>query len=295
MKLTSLGTIAIALSGIIAAGGTIDRANATTITLYDGAANTTPDNFSPQYLNFFSTGGTQTPGGGVTTLDTSGAESLQAGYTNYNILVNPLVSPPTVSLTSFVNPLFPILDSNAGYTLSFTININSQTNNGVNGANRAGFSAIVLDNNRKGIEIGFRNSDIFAQTSANFNSISPLEQKTASLNLLSNSNTYDLTVLGNNYSLTNAGNILFTGSLRDYTAAINPANPLTSVYGTANFLFLGDDTTSAGASVNIQKISLTTNTPVPEPSGLIGSSLAIGFVAILKRKLNRASKKASVK
>ena len=176
MKLTSLGTIAIALSGIMA-GGTIDRANATTITLYNGAANTTPDNFSPQYLNFFGTGGTQTPGGGVTKLDTSGAESLQAGYTNYNILVNPLVNPPTVSLTSFVNPLFPILDSNAGYTLSFTIKINSQTNNVVNGANRAGFSAIVLDNNRKGIEIGFRNSDIFAQTSANFNSISPLEQK----------------------------------------------------------------------------------------------------------------------
>ena len=281
MKLTSLGSIVgIAIAGIIAVGS-IQRATATTIVLYDGATfSGTPNNAPGSYLTFssfdplgVSAPGTQTAGGGKTTLNTSSPEFLYGGYSNY-----------TLSNT-LKNVAFPILDSNAGYTLSFTIKINSQTNTGTNGPNRAGFSITALDNNKQGIEIGFRNTDIFAQNS-NFNAIDPAEQQTSFGSVLADFSTYDLNVLGNNYTLSNGGNDLFSGLLRSYTIS---SNPLTAVYGNPNFLFFGDNTTSAGAGVDIQNITLTTNsTAVPEPSDAIGTLLALGLGGMLKRKLNRA-------
>ena len=217
--------------------------------IYDGAAGTTPNSYtSKPYLNFGNIGGTQTASGGVTNLDTSSSESVKSGYANYNS-------------SGLVNSLFPVLDNNAGYTLSFTIKVNSQTNNGSNGDYRAGFSAIVLGNDKKGIELGFRNPntntnipDIFSQDSAAFNT--PGERNASLGGILSNLNTYNLTVLGNGYTLTNRGNTLLSGLLRDYTSAVGL---LTDVYRTLNFIFLGDNTTSAGANVDIQSITLTTN------------------------------------
>jgi hypothetical protein len=282
MKLTSFGSvIGMAIVGILA-GGSIDRANAATIVLYDGATfSGTPNNAPGSYLTFNSfnplaplaPAGTQTASGGKTTLNTSSSELLYGGYSNYTLA------------NTLANPAFPVLDSNAGYTLSFTIKINSQTNTGDNGPNRAGFSVTALDSTSKGIEIGFRNTDIFAQN-PNFNAIAPAEQKTSFGSVLSTLNTYDLKVLGNTYTLSNGGTSLFSGLLRSYTIS---SNPLTAVYGNPNFLFFGDNTTSAGASVDIQNITLTTNsTAVPEPSDAIGTLVAAGVGVLLKRKLNRA-------
>jgi PEP-CTERM motif len=286
MELRSWGLIAgIAASGVLA-GGSFDRVGA--VTLYDGTLGGTPN--SGSYLNFFSIPTLPAPtfnGSNGVTLNTSFNEGIYAGYSNYNASV---VS-NNVSIGGLVNPLFPVLDSAAGYTLSFKMQINSQTNNGPNGPNRAGFSALILDNNKKGIEIGFRNSDIFAQPDASFNSILPSEQKTGlgGVNgILANPTTYDLTVLGNNYTLSTGGNTLISGLLRDYTSAQGAYAP---IYNTANFLFLGDDTISAGASVNIQNITLNTNAAaVPEPSSLLGMGLAIGFGATLKRKLRQTNR-----
>jgi hypothetical protein len=284
MKLTSLGSsLGIAIAGIIASGS-IDRASAATIVLYDGATfSGTPNTAPGTYLTFNSFDlrnpsnppGTQTASGGKTTLDISSRESLYGGYSNYNLR------------NTLENLAFPVLDSNAGYTLSFRIKINSQTNTGDNGPNRAGFSVTVLDNDKKGIELGFRNNDIFAQNS-NFSAIDLAEQKTSFGSTLSTFSTYNLKVLGNSYTLSNGGSDLFSGLLRSY--AISPSNPLTVVYGNPNFLFFGDNTTSAGASVDIQNITLTTNsTAVPEPSDAIGTLIALGLGGLLKRKLDRAN------
>jgi hypothetical protein len=284
MKLTSLGSsLGIAIAGIIASGS-IDRASAATIVLYDGATfGGTPNAAPGAYLTFNSFDlrnplnppGTQTASGGKTTLDISSRESLYGGYSNYNLR------------NTLENLAFPVLDSNAGYTLSFRIKINSQTNTGDNGPNRAGFSVTVLDNDKKGIELGFRNNDIFAQNS-NFSAIDLAEQKTSFGSTLSTFSTYNLKVLGNSYTLSNGGSDLFSGLLRSY--AISPSNPLTVVYGNPNFLFFGDNTTSAGASVDIQNITLTTNsTAVPEPSDAIGTLIALGLGGLLKRKLDRAN------
>ncbi len=241
--------------------------------LYDSAAGTTPNGGASPYLNFANIGsGSQSFGSGVTTLNTIVPEATYAGYTNYN-----------AAGTAFFNPLFPVLDKNNGYTLSFTVKINSQTNNGTNGANRAGFSVLILGSDKTGIEIGFRNPntqnggatpDIFSQRDASF---TVGEQNTHLKGILSQLNTYDLIVLGNNYTLKNGDTKLLAGALRDYTAAAVP-NTLTAAYGLANFLFLGDNTTSAGANVDIRNVTLITNsaTAVPEPSNSIGIGMAIG-------------------
>jgi hypothetical protein len=275
LKLTSLALMTgIAASGVIASG-TFDRVDAVTINLYDGSSGVTPNNVANPYLAFAGPGNTQSASGGVTTLNTSANQQILAGYSNYN-----------PNLTSFVNPLFPILNRNTGYTLSFTMKLNSQTNNN---PNRAGFNALILGSDKKGIELGFKQSDIFAyNNSANLQSG---ERSTTLSGLISTLNTYNLNILGNNYTLKNNGNTLLTGLLRDYTGVVNPNTPATSVYGTSNFLFLGDDRTTAGASVDIKNISLTTaNTPVPEPSSMAGVAVAIGCGAMFKRKLRKADK-----
>lgn len=286
MKLKSWALIvSMAAIGILASGS-VDRARAVTVTLYDGASGATPDAYTTTpYLYFGNAGGSQSVGGSVTRLNTSGAESIQDGYSNYD------------DKGQLVNKSFPILDNNAGYTLSFTVKVSSQTNNGANGDYRAGFSAIVLGSNNQGIELGFRNPntkdplntpDIFSQASASFNSLG--EQNTNLGGILGSLTKYDLKVLGNKYTLTSGANTLLSGSLRDYTAAIGP---LTGVYRTPNLIFLGDDTQSAGASVDIANISLTTNTPVPEPSSTIGIGLAIAFAAKLRRKLSKIDREVT--
>jgi hypothetical protein len=275
LKLTSWALMTgIAAIGIVASGA-FDRVDAVTINLYDGSSGVTPNNVANPYLAFAGLGSTQSASGGVTTLNTSGSQSLLAGYSNYN-----------PNLTSFVNPLFPILNRNTGYTLSFTMKLNSQTNNS---PNRAGFNALILGSDKKGIEIGFKQSDIFAyNNSAN---LQAGESSTNLTGLISTLNTYNLNILGDSYTLKNNNNTLLTGLLRDYTGVVNQSNPLTYVYGTPNLLFLGDDRTTAGASVDIKNISLTTaNTPVPEPSSMAGVAVAIGCGVMFKRKLRKADK-----
>jgi hypothetical protein len=295
MKLRSwVSMVGIAVGSVIASGN-FDRAGAVTTVLYDSASGTTPNAVTSPYFSFNNpdTGSSQAfisaaEGTRLNTFNPTTApfpptaEFSRAGYSNYN------------SSGSFVNSAFPILDKNAGYTLSFTVKINSQTNNGTNGANRAGFSALILGDDNTGIEIGFRNPntqgggttpDIFSQSGSSFT----VGERNDNLNgILSQLTTYDLSVLGGNYTLKNGNTTLLTGALRNYAAAAVP-NTATAVYALSNFLFLGDNTTSAGANVDISNITLTTNssTAVPEPSNLLGIGMAIGLGVKLKRKLQK--------
>ena len=218
-----------------------DRASAVTTVLYDGTSGVLPDAGANPYLHFRTIGGAvTTASNGVTTLDTSSTQAIYAGYANYQ---------NTTLLT-------PTLDSNAGYTLSFTIKINSQTNSN---PFRAGFSTIVLGNDNKGIEIGFRGKRYFSPNPTKiFNSILASEQKTYPSGILGIQTTYALAVKNNAYSLSSGGTELFSGGLRDYTAA-TLAPQIPNVYKIPNFIFLGDDSSSAGASVDIKDITLITN------------------------------------
>jgi hypothetical protein len=260
------------------------------ITLYDGASGVTPNQYNApsNWLIFGSpNGGTQSFNSGVTNLNTSASNNngIYGGYSNYNVAVTPSATSPffNITPTTLVNSSFPSLNRNAGYKLSFTMRINSQVDNQNPTHPRAGFSVIVLSSDNQGIEIGFRTSDIFSQANANFNAIG--EQVNNVSSLLSNLSTYDLNVSGNSYTLSSGATTLLSGSLRNYTTATGFGS---DVYRTSNFIFLGDDTTSARANIDLRAVSLATNaTAVPFDFSTTPGTVALvlgGAVKLLLRK-----------
>lgn len=180
---------------------------------------------------------------------------VRAGYSNY--LVNQQLK----------NAAFPSLDRLAGYELSLSLGVQSE-NHALN-PNRAGFSLTLLSADLRGIELGFWADRIQAQGD------SPLFQfgEGVATSTVAQQD-YRLRVQGNNYQLFQGGSQVLTGALRDYSAFTGPINP----YVLPDFLFLGDNTTSAAATVSLGPIVLESDlSSVPEP----GVSLFLAAVGIV--------------
>lgn len=191
---------------------------------------------------------------------------VKAGYSNY--LVNQQLK----------NPAFPVLDRLAGYELALDLGLQSE-NHALN-PNRAGFSLTLLSADLRGIELGFWTDRIQAQGD------SPLFQfgEGVTTSTVAQQN-YRLRVQGNSYRLLQGGVQVLTGALRDYSAFSGPINP----YILPNFLFLGDNTSSAAATVSLGPIELQSDlTAVPEPE--VSALLAgVGTVLLggVRRKLQK--------
>ncbi|MBC1216617.1 putative Ig domain-containing protein, partial [Trichormus variabilis ARAD] len=223
--------------------------------------------------NVLGVGGTQSQISGGTQLNsnTTPASSLAgftastgtSGYSNYNGYAPVLF-----------NQSFPALDPVKGFTISFDVKINSETHtsddNGDGIQDRAGFSVIVVTSDKtKAIELGFWTDEIWAQNA------SPLFTHSTTERAFRNTSTavthYNLVVENNTYKLfaPDSSTPILSGNLRDYTAfnhttaAPSPINSLPfDPYETPNFLFLGDNTTSARSSIDLTRVELQTNTRV---------------------------------
>jgi len=159
---------------------------------------------------------------GAVTLDTTVSNALQAGYA-YGLPV----------------------DSAAGFTLSFTTQLLAESHTG--NPNRAGFSVILLDDAHQGIELGFWTDQVWAQA------VGFTKAETAAFDTTAMTD-YLLRLDSGSYALWANGAALLQGAMRDYSAS----GP---IYNLTNFLFLGDDTTSAAARVRIAEVGVV----VPEP------------------------------
>lgn len=138
------------------------------------------------------------------------------------------------------------LNRTSGFSLLFDLQVNAETHSSTN---RAGFSVICLGADTNGIELGFWNNTIFAQSD------SPTlftHAEEASYNTTSGFINYSLTFQGTNYVLQANGTTILSGPARNYTAFSGPVNP----YRTPNFIFCGDDSTSASGSVNLRSVAL---------------------------------------
>ena len=184
------------------------------------------------------------------------ANTGYAGFTNYtidfdNIDFNDIEG--SLNLEP-VNPAFPILDANVGFTLAFDLTILEESSQ----ANRAGFSLLVVTNDvSREIELGFKTAGadrIFAQQ-ANFvegenSSATPLD--------LSITQTYWLNVSGNTYSLEVEGVEVLSGNLRNYnfdpTTSEPPLPAAANPYDTPNLIFFGDNTDQAHAQFTLGQI-----------------------------------------
>jgi hypothetical protein len=249
MRLTNwiaaTATIVIAASSAFASQTTF---------LYQGSGSSTPA--SQGWLFPVTIGASASSANGATTLDTTASYSLEDGYSNTN--------PLSLAL---VNSSFPTLDPTTGFTVSFDVQLNSESHTtGTVNTNRAGFDVIVLGDNAQGVELGFWSDDIWAQNSGFTHG------EDATFNTESASNHYDLTIQGTSYTLYADGTPILTGSTRDYSAEGVP-------YTLSNYIFIGDDTTEAEASETFSTLSVT----VPEPATAFGA-LMLGTALLTRRR-----------
>jgi hypothetical protein len=251
-------TIIIALWSMAAAA-----ASGQNVVLYDGSLGTTPnaqgwiayaDN---QPLDYYTTGA------GATTLDTTANNDVRAGFSSHTIF------------GSLVNSGFPSLDRAAGFGLRIDVKINSESHTSTH---RAGFSIILLDQEAKGIELGFWANEVWAQHDGTTGTLHT-KGETVAFDTTAAITPYLLSIVDNTYTLTAPGMTPLSGSIRDYSAAGAP-------YVTANYLFIGDNTTSASGSATFSYVSI-----VPEPATL---GIAMLSLVLLARNRSRKTSPTSI-
>ena len=231
--------------------------------LYDGSANTLPTSQGWYYATspFSGAAAGQAAGGGVTNLDSTPQILESAGYFS-DVPIFP--SHPGVG----------VLDSSAGFALLFDVQVVSEDHSG--SSNRAGFSIIVIDSAAKGVELGFWSDEIWAQTDTPLFTHSGSEQ--AAFDTTAAITRYKLIFNSGANWLFAGGVPLFNGALKDYSAFDHAAAGLPmDPYETPSFIFMGDDTGSASAEVNISRVEL-----IPEPATAV--LLAVGMAGVLWKR-----------
>jgi len=247
-----LSALPLALS--LSLGGAAG-ASAATIVLYDGALGGLPNDQGMVFLGSV----TPTASGGVTNLNSTGSNVHQAGF-------------------GASRPLE--LDATLGYSLEFTAEILAESHSG--NPVRAGFSVIMVGADpTASIEIGFQDGRVFAQNDAPLFGDPPAEANPGFNPVGMGFVDYNLAILGDSYTLLANGAAVLGGDLRDYTEFDLPLSPYTS----PGAIFLGDNTSSAKANVNLSRVALVTPSEVPLPATawLFGSAL-LGLGVVKRRR-----------
>lgn len=203
-----------------------------TTTLYDSSLGTLPNAQQFIYLTIpFTPQATQIYSNGVTILNTMPVQSDMAGY--------------------FVrSEAVPDLQRTQGFTFTFTIQIDEEAHAS---NHRAGFSIILLSEDLLGIELGFWEDRIWAQEGGEPPDLFTQAEGVA-YDTTAALTTYHLTILNDTYTLLADQIPILTGPVRDYTAFEGALDP----YETPNFIFLGDNTSSARAQARLAYMAVTT-------------------------------------
>ena len=193
-------------------------------TLYDAGLGTLPEAQGWSY-GALGSGITKSLSANSVLLDTSTLSGNQAGWSRVAV---------------------PPLDRRKGFTLLFTAQLDAEVHSNTN---RAGFSVIVLGSDTNGIELAFWTNTVFAQGGPPSLFV---HAEDVAFTTTGGFVDYALTMVGSNYVLRANGTPTLFGPVRDYTSFSGPINP----YRIPNFIFFGDNTTSAGASVNVRGFAL---------------------------------------
>ncbi|MAT99481.1 MAG: hypothetical protein CL608_20255 [Anaerolineaceae bacterium] len=210
---------------------TVSSAPQATTLLYDSSLGTLPSeqNFGWQAINPqppFHILASQTYSAPVTVLSTTSQLSEYAGY--------------PVSQT-----IMPTLTRTAGFQLTFDLRVISESHGSSN--DRAGFNVILLSEDLHGIEMAFWQNEIWVQEGNGTQLFTHAEG--VAYDTTDALTTYKLTIFNDIYLLTANDMFLLSGDLRQYTDWVPPFGITIDPYEQPNQLFLGDDTSSAGAEV----------------------------------------------
>ena len=146
-----------------------------------------------------------------------------------------------------------------GFRALFTLRLHEESHNT---PDRAGLSVIVLGHDKRGLELAFWPDRVWAQSDA------PMfkHAEEALFDTTAGFVAYELAFGATGYTLRADGKDLLAGPVRDYTPFVGTFDP----YETPDFLFIGDDTTSAKAAFSLRRVEVTVNPPA-QP--LLGFSL----------------------
>ena len=134
---------------------------------------------------------------------------------------------------------FPVLDRAAGVQVNFTLQLESEMHTRIQ---HAGFNLILLDQNATGIELAFWENEIWAQNDDHTGGMFAHGEGIA-FSTTAGLADYQLTMIEDTYTLTANSQVLLSGPVRDYS----PFEGFPDPYETPNFLFFGDNSTSAQA------------------------------------------------
>ncbi|GAB4264211.1 MAG: hypothetical protein Kow0080_03180 [Candidatus Promineifilaceae bacterium] len=199
--------------------------------LYDGALGTLPGN-QQMVFGTNSSLATQTITNSGVLLDTTSSLGISAGYSGNLAVV-------------------PNLNRAAGFVLSFSARLvaESHVSN-----DRAGFSVILLGDDAQGVELAFWPDEVFAQDDDQSGGALFTKAETAVWDTASSLSQYQLFVVGDTYFLYADGVGVLNGRVRNYANFSGFPDP----YETPNFIFLGDDTTSAQAQMQLNQVTVQT-------------------------------------
>ena len=216
----------------------------TTVILYDGTLGGLPETQNLEYEEvwLFIDGASETFNNGRTILNTTlnnlDRDSTYAGY-----------GAAPISVT-----IMPILSHTQGYRLHFAVQIDFEDGSS---NDRAGFSVFALSSDSQGVELGFWQDEIWAQhddtTGSLFTHAEGVNVNTTALV------TYTLQITTAAYTLFSHTTPILTGPLRNYTAFVPPVPDVPDPYEVPNAIFLGDNTSSARAIIQLARVAVTTN------------------------------------
>ena len=194
----------------------------------------------------------QSLGGGVYALDTSGAGVSIWG----NARSSPL-----------------LLDTQAGFEIAFSLQLLAETHSS---PNRAGYTLLMVGAQAtRALELGFWADHIWAQRYDGSQADRFVHDLDAAFDTTAALASFSLVVQQQQFTLSANGTPLLSGALRDYTLGGFP-------YTTPNLLFLGDNSSRGNSISRLGAVSLS---PVPEPGA--GWLLGLGGLGLAGLALRR--------
>ena len=178
-----------------------------------------------------------------TLLDSTTLLADIAGYSNH-----------VSAVPALVNSAFPALDRGVGFGLDLTLRLDNETHLS---DNRAGVSLLLLDQGATpvGIELGFWSNRIFSQAggatpfTAVADAVEGIDTRSAT--------SYSLRMFDDTYLLLANKRLILQGRVQDYSQTALPSLIPYNPYTTANFFYLGDNSSRASGRVEVGEINLS--------------------------------------